>query len=274
MNMNDTVICWWSGGITSAVACKLAIDLFGVDRCKIIFIDTKNEDDDTYRFKTDCERLYDCKIETLTAIGNKYDNIQDVWNSFLSLNVATGAICSSELKRQVRIDYQRKNPDYAHQVFGFDIKEGKRAYNIKKNYPATKPIFPLMMYGIDKNQCFKIADDYDLIPPRVYKDGFNNNNCFKTGCVQGGISYWKKIQKMYPEKFDAMALMEHNLTDEKGSPVTVLKDQGRWAKKSKLFQVFLKPHPLYPFHKSIDDMTGREKEELMECNGFCNTENK
>lgn len=35
------IICWWSGGITSAVACKLAIDMYGKDRCRVIMIDTK-----------------------------------------------------------------------------------------------------------------------------------------------------------------------------------------------------------------------------------------
>jgi hypothetical protein len=28
MNKPKRIICWWSGGITSAVACKLALDLF------------------------------------------------------------------------------------------------------------------------------------------------------------------------------------------------------------------------------------------------------
>ena len=48
------VICWWSGGITSAVACKLAIDLYGKENCRVIMLDTKNEHEDTYRFKDDC----------------------------------------------------------------------------------------------------------------------------------------------------------------------------------------------------------------------------
>lgn len=25
---NKKIICWWGGGITSAVACKIALDLF------------------------------------------------------------------------------------------------------------------------------------------------------------------------------------------------------------------------------------------------------
>lgn len=27
--MSKDIIAWWSGGITSAVACKLAVDIFG-----------------------------------------------------------------------------------------------------------------------------------------------------------------------------------------------------------------------------------------------------
>lgn len=48
MKVDKPVIAWWSGGVTSAVACKWAIDWFGLDSVRIVFIDTKNEDDDTY----------------------------------------------------------------------------------------------------------------------------------------------------------------------------------------------------------------------------------
>ena len=74
---ND-IICWWSGGVTSAVACQVAIELFGTDRCRIIFIDTFNEDEDTHRFKSDCEKWYGLSIETISAIGDKYKTIQDI----------------------------------------------------------------------------------------------------------------------------------------------------------------------------------------------------
>ena len=39
----EKVIAWWSGGITSAVACKLAIDFYGKDNVQVLFIDTQNE---------------------------------------------------------------------------------------------------------------------------------------------------------------------------------------------------------------------------------------
>src|SRR5690606_9655703 len=104
---NKRIVCWWSGGVTSAVSIYLAIQLFGKKNVEIYFIDTFNEDDDTYRFKNDCEKLYGIPIETLTRIGDDYESIQDVWRKHKSLNVATGAICSSELKRAVRIKWEK-----------------------------------------------------------------------------------------------------------------------------------------------------------------------
>lgn len=261
------IICWWSGGVTSAVACNIAIDLYGLDNCKLIMIDTGNEDEDTYRFKSDCESWYGKEIETITGLGGKFKSIKDVWLHFKSLNVANGAICSSELKRSVRLDWQ-KNNDYKHQVFGFDIDETKRAKSMTLNYPQAKPIYPLLNFAYSKNMCIDILSENKIEIPRTYKYGFNNNNCFKTGCVQGGIGYWQKIKREFPLKFEAMAKVEHDLTNLKGKPVTMLKDQSKEAKKTDNQLVFLKPNKNYPHMKDISHMKGREPQPLFECNGF------
>lgn len=186
------IICWWSGGVTSAVACYLAIKLYGIENCRIIFIDTFNEHLDTYRFKKDCERWYGIEIESITGIGGKYKKIQDVWFAYLSLNVATGAICSTDLKRLVREKWEKENPVFEHQVFGFDISEANRALSMKINNPHTKPIFPLLFHALTKKKCILELQMNFITIPLMYFLGFNNNNCFGTGCVQGGIGYWQK----------------------------------------------------------------------------------
>ena len=56
--------------------------------------------------KTDCEKWFGQPIEVITEIGKDYKSIQDVWTKHKSLNVATGAICSTQLKRRVREKYQ------------------------------------------------------------------------------------------------------------------------------------------------------------------------
>jgi len=263
MKSTSKIIAWWSGGITSAVTCKLCVDLYGFDNVRFVFIDTKNEDEDTYRFKLDCEKWYNKEIETITGIGDKYNSIEEVWIKNKSLNVASGAVCSSELKRRVREKWQKDN-EYTHQAFGFELDEVKRAKSMTMNNPNVKAIYPLLMYGLQKKDCIDIVEQAGIEIPKMYQLGFKNNNCFNTGCVQGGIGYWQKMQRDFPLKFDKMAEMEHRLTDLKGTPVTMLKDQSETGGF-----VFLKPHPNFDFIKDISKMKGREPEPLFECNGFC-----
>jgi len=261
--MNDKIICWWSGGITSAVACKIAIDHYGKEKCRSIFIDTGNEDYDTYRFKKDCEKWYGIEIESITGLSKeKFPTIQSVWRHYKSLNVANGAICSSTLKRDVRLKWQKEN-HYKHQVFGFDIDEPKRAKGMKINYLKAKAIYPLLLFAYSKKDCLNIVEQAGIKVPLAYVLGFKNNNCLKTMCIQGGIGYWQKVRKDMPEKFETMAAMEHELTDLKGEAVTMLKDQSKGGGL-----VFLKPHKDYPEIKDISMMKGREPKPLMECNGF------
>lgn len=264
------IICWWSGGITSAAACKLAIDLYGIENCRVIMMDTHNEHPDTYRFKEDCEKWYGTPIEIITGVGEKYTDIQDVWRKNVSLNVATGAICSTELKRRVREKWQ-KTAEYEYQVFGFefDKKEFNRALGLTKNHSKAKPIYPLLMYGYDKDDCLKMVSDAGIEVPLMYQLGFRNNNCFETGCVQGGVGYWQKMRREFPDKFEAMADMEHELTNKKGKPVCMLRDQSNAAKASGNELVFLRKHPDYPNLKSIDEMPDCKVEPLFDCNGFC-----
>jgi len=170
--MSNSIICWWSGGVTSAVACKIAIDIYGKENCRVIMIDTGNEHEDTYRFKDDCQRWYGIEIETITTIGNKFESIQDVWEKYKSLNVATGAICSTHLKRKVREKWQETN-EFKHQVFGFefDKKEFNRALGLSLNHSEIKSIYPLLMMGYNKSDCFKVIAEAGIEIPIMYKMG-------------------------------------------------------------------------------------------------------
>lgn len=268
----NKIIGWWSGGITSAVAIDLIINEYGKDKVEIYFIDTKNEHPDTYRFLKDCEKLYGLEIKILT--NKDYNSIQDVWIKYKSLNVANGAVCSSELKRKVRERWQKKNPNYDAQIFGFDTSEPNRAKSLKLNHPKTKPIFPLLENKMSKEACIKYILDKGIKVPEMYNLGFNNNNCFNTGCVQGGVGYWQKMKRDFPETFNKMAEMEHKLTYLKGEPVTMLRkfintvdEHGNKIKKG--IPLFLKPHKKYLDLPKFVNQKGVEPKPLMECNGMC-----
>ena len=258
------IIAWWSGGITSAVACWWAIQTF--KNVEIVMLDTKgNEHPDTYRFLKDCETLYNQKIKIISS--DKYDSIQDVWERFTSLNSAHGAICSSELKREVRNKYQDLTKHWA-QIFGFeyDKSQMKRHFNMRRNYPEINVISPLIDLKMDKADCKAWFRYRNIEIPETYKLGYENNNCFVTGCVQGGLGYWGKIKREDPEKFGKMAELEHKLTKAKGKPVTICKDQsGKDGHKL----VFLKHNSDYPEIKDISMMKGIEPTPIPECFGFC-----
>lgn len=263
---NKVVIGWWSGGVTSAVTCKLVLDLYGSENCRIIFIDTKNEGEDTYRFMKDCEKWYNKPIETITGISDKFPTIESIWRHYKTLNTATGAICSSTLKRDVRVKWEKKN-EYKYQAFGFDLDEAKRAKSMSLNHKQARAIFPLMMHGLFKKDCIDIIEKEGIEIPNAYKMGYSNNNCIgRTMCIQGGIGYWQKVQRDDIGKFNKMADLEHELTTAKGKPVTMLKDQSKGGGF-----VFLKHNKDYPNVKDISMMKGREPKPLMECNGFCGT---
>jgi hypothetical protein len=222
----------------------------------------------------DCETLYSIQIETITAIGEKYSSIEDVWIKNESLNVANGAICSSLLKRKVRERFQKEN-QYTYQVFGFEFEKSEmnRAISMKDNHPKSCPIFPLIMFGLSKKDCIEFFKQKNIEIPNAYKMGFNNNNCLKTGCVQGGVGYWQKMKIDFPDRFLKMAKIEHELSEIRGYPVTMLKDQSNEAKlkDKKDALVFLIKNPAFPNNKCIDDLKAQEVKPLTECNGFCGT---
>lgn len=62
------------------------------------------------------------------------------------------------------------------------------------------------------------------------------------------------MKREFPDKFYAMAEVEHELSNESGLPKTMLKDQSREAKQSGNELVFLVKHPNYPNLKCIDEM--------------------
>lgn len=268
ISKDNPVIAWWSGGADSAITCWSCLQWFGKENVRVIFIDTRNEGEDCYRFKKDCEKWWGIQIETIRS--EKWDSIWDIWEHYLSLNVATGAICSTELKRVVRQDFQNKN-NFSYQAFGFDIQETDRAINMKNNYPDSHPIFPILYQLMKKGESIKMLQKNGIEPPISYRMGFTNANCWDTGCVKGGIGYWQKMQRERVAIFNTMADFEHYLTDLKGEPVTICKDQSKKAKgkNKKERLVFLKPHPNYPHILDISMMKGRMPEPLMECNGFC-----
>jgi len=207
------ILGWFSCGITSAVACKLAIDWWGNVEPYYMDIDTAHPDNE--RFISDCQNWFGKKINRLKS--SKYIDQFDVIEKTGYVNGTDGARCTLELKKNVRFDFEERlkpdlfepdRPQYANQIHGFefDVKQIKRAIDYTMDFGYTKPLFPLIEAKLTKENCALMLLEAGIKLPAMYELGYSNNNCI--GCVKGGKGYWNKIRIDFPETFERMAKAE------------------------------------------------------------------
>lgn len=198
------VVCWFSCGVTSAVAAKLTLSDFPDHDVRIVYCDTSSEHPDNARFLTDCEKWYGQKIEQVSS--TKYADIWDVFEKTRWLVGPAGARCTTELKKVVRRNYEQ--PDDI-QVFGFDSSERERAGRFRDNNIEINLRTPLIERGLSKADCADIILRAGIEVPMIYRLGYRNANCI--GCPKGGAGYWNKIRTDFPDVFKRMSTMERKL---------------------------------------------------------------
>lgn len=237
------IISWWSAGVTSAVATKLAIEVYGKEKVFPVYFHIDTAHIDNQRFKEDCEKWYDKEIEVVTS--DKYNDQFDVILKDKYINGPSGARCTLVLKKKLRQQIEKER-QYDGQVFGFEYskKEINRAIRFKEQYPIAKPIFPLIEKKVTKPNALHFLQDAGIKIPKMYELGYSNNNCI--GCVKGGKGYWNKIRKDFPGTFQRMSDAEQSL--------------GR----SCINGTFL---------KDLDPEAGRMQKEITpDCGNFCDIE--
>jgi hypothetical protein len=201
-------IGWFSCGVTSAVACKLALDKYGKEDVALYYMVIDSAHEDNERFISDCEEWYGVKVNKIRS--SKYADQFDVIEKTKYINGANGARCTLELKKNVRYKIE-KEVDFDGQIFGFEFskKEVNRAIRFTQQYPQAKPLYPLIDRKMTKPQCAELLLMNGIELPEMYKLGFINNNCI--GCVKGGKGYWNHVRKHFPEHFDRMSELEQKV---------------------------------------------------------------
>jgi hypothetical protein len=141
-----------------------------------------------------------------------------VWEERRFLVGPTGALCSTELKKKVRRDFQR--PDDV-QVFGFTTEEKSRADRFREQNIEVDLRTPLIERDLTKADCLALVERAGIDVPAMYRLGYQNANC--CGCVHGGMGYWNKIRVDFPLTFLRMAALEreigHSLNKDESGPV-------------------------------------------------------
>lgn len=201
--MDRRIVCWFSCGAASAVTTKIVLKT-QPSNVDIVYCDTGSEHPDNKRFLKDCERWFGREVTILKS--EKYKDTWDVWEQRKYLNGVHGAPCTTELKMQPRLAYQR--PDDVH-VFGYtyDLRDAARAVRLKKNFFELDIQTPLIANRITKEGCLAILKKQDIAIPVKYKQGFQNNNCIP--CVKSeSPSYWSMIRALYPNEYERMKKLD------------------------------------------------------------------
>ena len=195
-------VCWLSAGVSSFIAGYLAE---GVD--EFIYINVEDQHPDSMRFIKDCEQFLE---KPVTILKSTYGSVERVVKQFRYINGVYGARCTQVLKKRVRKEWEDKNKEYdITYVWGFDLEEQHRAEQLLESMPEFNHEFPLIDKMLTKEDAHAILDRLGILRPAMYDMGYQNNNCI--GCVKGGMGYWNKIRKDFPEVFERRAKLEREI---------------------------------------------------------------
>lgn len=200
------VLVWFSCGAASAVAAKIAVDIYGQQYdLEVLYCDTlKYEHPDNRRFMSDVSNWIGRDIKIIKS--SRFADIFDVFMRMRFLNGPNGAPCTTQLKKNVRKEYQQ--PEDLH-IFGFTSDEQDRIESFEDDNHSLRLRWILRDNGVTKKECFRILTKAGIALPAMYRLGYKNNNCI--GCVKGGAGYWNKIRRDFPEAFCRMARLEREL---------------------------------------------------------------
>jgi 3'-phosphoadenosine 5'-phosphosulfate sulfotransferase (PAPS reductase)/FAD synthetase len=197
-------LAWFSCGEASAAAAKLSVEKYG-NECEVLYCDTfAYEHPDNKRFFNDVQDWLKVEIKILKS--NTFTDIWDVFDKTNYLKGINGARCTTELKKNVRKNYQRIDDTH---IFGFTKEEFKRIERFYEENPELLAEFPLWESGVSKRDCHLMLRRAGIAIPEMYRLGYKNNNCI--GCVKGGKGYWNKIRNDFPLAFNRMAKKEREL---------------------------------------------------------------
>lgn len=198
------IVCRFSCGAASAVATKITLAKYGSERVHITYSEPGSEHPDNERFLKDCERWFAHPVSVLRSA--RYKDTWAVWEGERFIAGVNGAPCTGLLKRAPTYAFQQPGDIL---VFGYTVEEQERAESFRRQNFEQPFETPLIEAGLSKADCLAMVERAGIRLPEMYRLGYRNNNCI--GCPKGGMGYWNKIRKDFPETFERMAGLQREL---------------------------------------------------------------
>lgn len=208
-----------SSGLSSSVMGVRVTERYGAANTRFVFMDTKFEDDDNYRFLREWEALigkrYGASLTTLTKGRTPYQVFTDehiIPNDQI-------APCTFRLKTALFLKWvkqlQEKTGEEITIHIGFDYSEQHRCAATTENYNAQgwHVDFPLLWKPIEWRNYAQVArEDWGIEPPRAYALGYTHANCGGR-CVKQGQGDWLRTLIYFPERFAEIEEWERKMRE-------------------------------------------------------------
>lgn len=252
----------YSGGLGSWATAKLIIAEHGKENTILLFTDVKGdnpsnhvgEDEDTYRFIKESAAKFDCQLVWLK-------DHRDIWKVFKDkrfLGNSRLAHCSFELKQKPARKWLEDNlePQDCVIYVGIDWTESHRLPAIQKNYQPYEAVAPLCEAPYyEKNQIREWLKNDGIELPRLYKLGFEHNNC-GGGCVKAGQAQFTKLLQIMPDRFGVWEQKEQELQQYLGKDVSILKETVQGERKNLTLKELRERFEKQPQLIDLDDWAG------------------
>lgn len=215
--MTSRIVCQFSCGAASAVATKIALAVYGADRCVILNAYIEEEHPDNRRFAAECEAWFGKPITNLR--DTKYNaSAIEVFETVGYIKGRYGAACTTRIKRGLLRTFEQPDDTL---VLGYTAEEEDRYDEWIETWPDRKIVAPLIARGLFKEDCKAMVLRAGIRLPHMYELGYDNANCI--ACVKGGLGYFRAIREDFPEQFERLAQAEGKVAALHGENAYILR---------------------------------------------------
>lgn len=224
-------VVMFSGGLGSWATAKRIAQEHGTDDLWLVFADVKGngtsphagEDEDTYRFIREASVNIGGTLVTL----NEGRDIWQVFHDNRFLGNSKLANCSKFLKQIPCREWLDANCDPAETIVyvGIDWTESHRLPAIIDGYLPFKAEAPLTEAPyLTKEDVVADCLAAGLSIPRLYRAGFQHNNCGGF-CVRAGEAQFELLLREHPERYAYHEAKEQELREYLDADVAVMRDR-------------------------------------------------
>ena len=213
------IVGMYSGGASSFMAClRVKPDV-------LLFADTGEEHPSLYESLEKGAEVIGSPLVRVGVIGG----MTEVIATNRAIPSSRLPFCSYDLKVKPCNDWLEANAKGAQVVIGYIWEEQERIKRTREQYAKRghEALFPLVDEKPWLSQQDCINEHKRLVGVQsLYEMGFPHNNC-GGACVKAGISQWKRLLEVDPERFALWEQREAQISELHSKTCTVLKRSGR-----------------------------------------------